>query len=584
MDITWARNMYKTMSIYDMPMTVVHYDRVSSDTMEQLNSLANQNLFNEEMIKNNPNWTYGGKYVDEGISGVSTTKREDFQRLIEDAKQGKFDFVITKEISRFARNILDSIRYTRELLSYGVCVFFQNDNINTIEEDSEFRLSIMASVAQEESRKLSSRVKYGHSVSIKNGVILGHDIYGYTKKDKKTLVHDDRYKPMIEFIFEKYASEELSTNKLSDVLYEMGYRSFKGGKITSTVIKHIIVNPKYKGYYCGKKVQVVNMFTKEQKFLDKEEWIMYKDYESIPPIVSEELWGKANAVYKKRSAIVKNRNTSLNNMENKFTGKIICYNDGHPYWLKSNKSRNKKIPGNNPSWKCSHKQKDSKGCSSMTIYESELIPIILDLVKNTIFTKDLIQEYASIYKSVANSEDYEKQIEILESEIERINLKKDKILDYNLDGKISDEEYTKRNDAFNEELKIKNSQIIECRNKLGNSDNIDKVLKDIGRVFNEMRNIEFTEVNSRMIDNLFDKIIAKPIAEKHMELIFVLKNGDCCSTQYPAKKGEPILWESGYMVKTISPKCHKDFTRQKNWSEATKYKVSYTYSLALATF
>ena len=184
MDITRARQMYRTMSIHNMPLRVCHYDRVSSDTMEQLNSLANQNYFNEETIKNNPNWKYAGKYVDEGISGVSTVKREDFQRLIEDAKLELFDLVITKEISRFARNILDSIKYTRELLSYGVFVWFQNDNINTIEEDSEFRLAIMASVAQEESRKLSSRVKYGHSVSIKNGVILGHDIYGYKKKDK----------------------------------------------------------------------------------------------------------------------------------------------------------------------------------------------------------------------------------------------------------------------------------------------------------------------------------------------------------------------------------------------------------------
>lgn len=581
MDITWARNLYKTTSIYNMPMRVVHYDRVSSDTIEQLNSLANQNSFNEDMIKNNPNWTYAGKYVDEGISGVSTDKREDFQRLIEDAKKGLFDFIITKEVSRFARNILDSIKYTRELKTYGVFVYFQNDNINTLDEDSEFRLSIMSSVAQEESRKLSSRVKYGHSISIKNGVILGHDIYGYTKKDKKTLIHDEHYKPMIEFIFEKYASEELSTNKLSDILYEMGYRSFKGGKIDSAVIKHIIVNPKYKGYYCGKKVQIVNMFTKQQKFLDEDDWIMYKDFESIPPIVSEELWERANAVYQKRSQIVKNRTSSLNNMENKFTRKIICYNDGEYYWLKSKKSRNKHIQGDNPTWKCSKKKKNAKECNSMTIYESELIPIILDLVKNSVFTNDIINEYIHIYKSVINNEDYEKQIEILKSEINRIELKKDKILDYNLDGKISDAEYTKRNDAFNKELDIKTSQIKELKNKMGCSGNIETVLKDISRVFNEMKNIKYSEVNKRMIDSLFDKIIAKPISENHMELIFVLKDGDYYSTQYPAKDKDNILWDSGYMVKTIFPKCHKDFTRQKNRYKATEYKVSYTYSLTL---
>ena len=588
MDIIWAKNMYKTTSIYNMPMNVVHYDRVSSDSDEQLNSLANQNLFNEEMIKKNPCWTYAGKYVDEGISGVSTAKREDFQRLIEDAKKGKFDFIITKEVSRFARNLLDSIAYTRQLASLGVFIWFYNDNINTLDDDAEFRLSIMASVAQEESRKLSSRVKYGHKMSIKNGVILGHLIYGYEKRDKKNYVYDNHYKPMIEYIYQRYATGETSTNKLSDEIYDMGYRSFKGGKIDPNVIKHIITNPKYKGHYCGGKVQIVNMFTKEQKFLDESEWIQYENYESIPPIVSEELWEKANEVYKKRSEIVKNRSSSLNNMDNKFTRKIICFNDGEYYWLKSKKSRNKSIQGNNPTWKCSKKKKDAKACDSMTLYESELIPIILDLVKESVFTDDLIKDYVNIYKTVSNSNDYEKQIEMLKTEIERLKLKKDKILDYNLDGKISDDEYTKRNDEFNEQIKIKNKQIEECKNKLVKTDDIGEILNEIKKAFNEMQNISYTEVNAKMIDKLFDKIIAKPISENHMELFFVLKNGDCCSTQYPAKKDKNIVWESGNMVKTIVPECHsiftkhnKEFFRQKNWSESTKYKVFYTYSLSL---
>lgn len=581
MDITWARNMYKTTSIYNIPMRVVHYDRVSSDSEVQLNSLANQNIFNEEMIKNNQNWTYCGKYVDEGISGVSTVRRDDFQRLIEDARLGKFDFVITKEISRFARNILDSIKYTRELLSYGVCVFFQNDNINTIEEDAEFRLSIMASVAQEESRKLSSRVKYGHNVSIKNGVILGHNIYGYRKIDKKTLVHDEHYKPMIEFIFDKYASGEMSTNKLSDVLYEKGYRSFKGGKIDPNVIKHIITNPKYKGYYCGKKVQIVDMFTKRQKFLEDDEWIMYKDFEHIPPIVSEELWEKANSVYQSRSLSVKNRNTSFGNMENKFTRKIVCYDDGEYYWLKSKKSRNKKIEGENPAWKCNKKTKKASDCKSITIYESELIPMILDIIKNTIFTDDLIEEYVKIYKIATEEYDYEKQINIILTEIDRIKAKKEKILDYNLDGKISDEEFTKRNNEFNIQLKEKETEISKYQDKILSCNDIGEILKQINKEFNNMKNIKYTEINKQMIDKLFDKIIAKPIDDKHMELFFVLKNGEEHSFQYPPLKKEDNSLHLGNMVKTILPKSHKTFTRHKNHHKSTDYCIHYTYSVII---
>lgn len=558
MDITWARNLYKTTSIYNIPMRVVHYDRVSSDSDEQLNSLGNQNIRNEELIKNNPNWTYAGKYVDEGISGITVNKREDFQRLIEDAKLGKFDFVITKEISRFARNILDSIKYTRELLSYGVCVFFQNDNINTIEEDSEFRLSIMASVAQEESRKLSSRVKYGHSVSMKNGVILGRDIYGFRKKDKKTYEHDE-YKPMIEYIFQKYANRESSTNQLSDEIYEMGYRSYKGGKIGAAVIKHIITNPKYKGYYCGKKVQIVNMFTKQQKFLDEEEWILYKDFEHIPPIVSEELWDCANEVYRERSSIVKNRNSSFSNMENLFTKKIVCANDGCYYWLKSKKSRNKRTKGIDPIWCCSRKKDGSKNCKSIPIHENELIPIILDIIKNTKFSNEVVSKYLELYKIATSSQNFEEEIKRIESEINRIEKKKDKILDYNLDGIISDQEYATRNNDFNEQLKSKESALKELRKKSENTD-IEKIMIQIQNTFSEMKKISRKELNRNMIDKLFDKIIATPVDKYHMNLEFVLKDGSSCKSDYKSPSLPEELWRSGYMVKKMIEEQEKQMS------------------------
>ena len=551
LDITVARQMYRTTSIFNMPLRVCHYDRVSSDSEEQLNSLANQNLFNEETIKNNPFWTYAGKYVDEGISGISTVKREDFQRLIEDAKRGLFDLVITKEISRFARNILDSIKYTRELLSYGVFVWFQNDNINTIEEDSEFRLAIMASVAQEESRKLSSRVRYGHSMAIKNGVILGHQIYGYHKKDKKTYTYDLYYKPMVEYIFEQYATGLTSTNKLADEIYEMGYRSFKGGKIDPAVIKHIITNPKYKGCYCGGKVKIVDMFTKKQKFLDEKEWVMHKDEESIPPMVTEKLWDKANEIYRQRSKQVKNRCSSYGNIENKFTRKIVCANDGEYYWLKGNISRNKNIEGNNPRWQCSKKKKKSSDCNSFTIYESELIPIILELIKNTSFSDDLINDYISLYKSVSDSSNYEKQILEIEAEIAKLNKKKEIILEYSLEGMISKAEYVKRNNEYNSKIEEKNAQIEEYRRLSTPTNDVDDILKAVKKVFSEMKNIEFTEVNATMIDKLFDKIIAKPVSETEMELTFVLNDGTTSYSSYYSKQAQSVGGHSGYTFKKM---------------------------------
>lgn len=167
MDIHSIRQTLRMKSIYDIPLRVTYYARVSSESDEQLNSLGNQIGYYEEFIRKNSAWTFVPGYIDEGLSGISTKRRENFNRMVDDAEAGKFDLVITKEISRFARNTLDSIQYTRQLLNAGVGVFFQNDNINTFDEDSELRLSIMSSIAQDELRKLSSRVKFGHQQAIK---------------------------------------------------------------------------------------------------------------------------------------------------------------------------------------------------------------------------------------------------------------------------------------------------------------------------------------------------------------------------------------------------------------------------------
>ena len=136
MDIFTIRQKLRTMRLSDIPLRVTFYARVSTDSDEQLNSLDNQIGYYRDYITRNPAWTFIDGYIDEGLSGMTTRKRDNFQRMVQDAKDDKFDLILTKEITRFARNTLDSIRYTRELLSAGVGVFFQNDNINTFDEDS----------------------------------------------------------------------------------------------------------------------------------------------------------------------------------------------------------------------------------------------------------------------------------------------------------------------------------------------------------------------------------------------------------------------------------------------------------------
>ena len=355
MDIHTTRQQLKTKSIYDLPMRVTFYARVSSEKDEQLNSLDNQITYYQDLIRKNPVWEYVEGYIDEGLSAATTKKRENFHRMVDDGKAGAFDFIITKEISRFARNTLDSISFTRDLLNAGVGVFFQNDNINTLDEDSELRLTIMSGIAQDELRKLSSRVKFGHAQAIKKNVVLGNSrIFGYVK-DGGRLVIDEAEAPMVRELFELYATGEYSMKQIETLFWEKGYRNHNGKKIAHTTMSGMISNPKYKGYYVGNKVKVIDLFTKKQKFLPPEEWVMFKDEtgEIVPAIVDEDLWEQANKVLQKRSEDVKGRQ-GICNHANLLTGKLFCTDCGTAYYRRDSVDKTGK---KNSKWVCSGKIK-----------------------------------------------------------------------------------------------------------------------------------------------------------------------------------------------------------------------------------
>lgn len=155
--------------IYDIPLHVTFYGRVSTDKDKQLDSLAHQAAYFENKIKDCPKWAYVPGYIDEGITSTRADKRPQFMRMVRDAKAGLFDLILTKEVSRFARDIVDCVQTVRDLLQYEVGVLIEDINLNTMEKDAEFRLSIMAIVAQEESRKTSERVKFGYRQTMKQG-------------------------------------------------------------------------------------------------------------------------------------------------------------------------------------------------------------------------------------------------------------------------------------------------------------------------------------------------------------------------------------------------------------------------------
>lgn len=538
MNIYYVREKLRSCSIYDIELNVAYYARVSTEKVEQQASIKHQEEHFEELIHSNNRWKFAGSYIDDGISGMHADKREEFQRMLRDAKLGKIDMIITKEISRFARNTLDSIQYTRELLSYGVCVWFQNDGINTIDDDSEFRLTIMAGVAQDEIRKLSSRVKFGHAQSIKNGVVLGHRMYGYSNNQGKLeLIPEEA--DMVRMIFQDYASG-ISTPRIEKKLWNMGYRSFKGGKISRDVIKNIIRNPKYKGYYCGGKVKVVDMFTKKQEFLPQSEWIMFKDDGSrVPQIIDETTWEKANTYLRERGEAIKSRRTSFKN-ENIFTGKLFCANDGAPYWMKQHYIRGKE----DVRWVCSYKIKNgAASCNSFGLAESELKEIIAELINKSSENIDsILEEYFEILQSsIKNIPDNKNEISRLEKQIDLLKQKREKILEYNLDGKISDDEFISRNKEYVKQIKQIESHILEIQNTKS-PEPVEIQLSAIKEKLEKFKGVNPKDINRQIVNELFEKITVEPLAATCATLTFQLRSGNLEKWGFPLRCSDDMIF------------------------------------------
>ena len=521
-------------SIYDLPLRVTFYARVSTDQDEQINSLENQVQYYTELIQSKPNWKFVPGYIDEGISGGSTKKRDNFNRMIRDAKAGMFDFIITKEISRFSRSTLDSIKYTQELLDYNVGVFFQNDNINTLDTDSEFRLVIMAGVAQDEIRKLSERLKFGFRQAIKNGHVLGNDkLYGYDKKDCVLTVNEEEAE-IIRIIFDLYGNQRLGTRTISKRLMELGYTSREGNAFNTLTIRHILENPKYKGWYCGNKSQSVDYRTKRNVLLDESEWVTYPD-PSIPAIVSEELWNRANALYKRRREEMKSHSSGIS-FHNRYpySAKIYCEEHGTTFHRQVIQTKK----GQQEVWQCKvYRSHGRAACSAPQIRSSDLDVILSDIFKELVRDKQkIIDSLVTVLTNIPKEVDYGKLRCQVENEMDDLERKKNRLLDLSIAGALTVEEFKERNDAFN-------IQILECQGKLTairqeeenrSSEELD--IPAIRRALDEA--LSFTgEIDTALVATILDKVVVKKESTKDdIHLDIFLKLGSTYEAVYTPLK------------------------------------------------
>ena len=480
--------------MYEKILRVAAYARVSTDKEDQSNSLSSQRNYFAEFITNHENWKLSDVYYDEGISGTQTKKRTGFNQMIQDALNGELDLIITKEVCRFARNTVDTLSYTRQLKEAGVGVIFTIDNIDTRDSDGELRLTIMASIAQEESRKTSERVRWGQKRQMEKGVVFGRDLLGYTVHNGKLSINEEEV-PVVKAIFHKYVNEGKGTHVIARELMEEGMRPKRIALWSNTVILRVLRNEKYVGDLLQKKTYTPNYLTHAKKYNHGEEDMVYlKNHHE--PIINRELWTRTQEELKRRSPSEEQKSKHSNRYW--CSGKIRCAECGSRFVSRTKKLKNGEVYR---AWRChsaaNHgalkKDADGKniGCDNSSINERSLktcMHYCITLVQGEKDTlkKEILEEISKLQKETAKEMSSKK----IQKKIEKLETKKRQSIDLMLEGLITKEDLKKQTDWYNEELESLNIQLAEALSK-------DKVQS---RQVNDMEQY----INIKALDEIMD--------------------------------------------------------------------------------
>ena len=505
--------------IIDKKKRVAAYCRVSTDNEDQANSFESQQRYFKQYIEQNPDWELYGIFADEGISGTNTKKRKEFNRMIACAKNGDFDLIITKEISRFARNTLDSIYYTRDLKKHGVGVIFMNDNINTLDGDAELRLAIMSSIAQEESRKTSERVKWGQKRQMEQGVVFGRSMLGYDVKNGKMHINEEGAE-IVRLIFHKFVNEKKGTHVIARELREAGIQSMRCTKEwQNTVILRILRNEKYCGDLVQKKTYTPDFLSHEKKAnLGQEEFIIIKDHHE--PIISREMFDEANHILDERSLSQEGKAKYSNRYS--FSGKIKCGCCGSSYVARY---KTRKDKSRYKAWRCKEAAKHGSphidkagnkvGCTGRSIRNEDAIHIMCLVTKSLKYNKEKIAgNLLAMIKSIISSDVTDTEDDNLRLQMKTIEEKRTNLIDLYISGDLTRDEFAA------ERAKCEN-EISELLSVIDNTDKQKETLSQQQKLVDEMTKTVNELVNGVEYDDEFYKEILDKIVvndKDHMDV------------------------------------------------------------------
>lgn len=484
-------------------MKIAAYCRVSTEKEAQIDSLEKQIEFFNEFTKKNGYELYK-LYADEGISGKQIKHRKQFQQMMIDAKAKKFDKVVVKDVSRFARNTVDLLQSVRELKSYGVQVDFLN-NGEVMEGGSEFILTILGAMAQQESANMSKRVKFGKDITAKKGRVPNL-VFGYDKipDERYTLKINEEEAKIVKEIFESYVYKGIGTTKIAWNLNDRGIRTKKTkSKWVQTSIVRMLKNPIYTGRVTNKKSEVTDFITGTRKELPEEEWIVVEKPEMR--IISDELFNRAQELLEQRSNEFK-----LNNKREKteyvFSTLIYCKHCGYSF-----RRIKRKYTQDGPEyirWVCSGR--NSMGvnhCPNTTVIdEEELLNAIKIYLKSIIknkkdFMKAVEKEFEKITKLRENNERSE---ESLLKEIEKVTVKKQKYMEMFQNEIINIQELKKYTNPLNEDIARLERELKLITSEIKEKDVLEKELNKTIKTVDDILNNQ--TITNAMLKTIIDVI------------------------------------------------------------------------------
>jgi DNA invertase Pin-like site-specific DNA recombinase len=459
---------------------MVFYGRVSTEHEAQLDAFENQIQWYDDVAKRHSNWTVLDKYLDRGITGTQAKKRPAFLKMLEDARAGMFDLIVTREVCRFARNTVDTLVATRELKNLGIEVYFVDDNIWTMDGDGELRLTLMATLAQEESRKVSERVKAGQKISRDNGVVYGTgNIMGYDRADDTYVINPDQAET-VRMIFDMYLHKNMGSKKIANELTRLHRKAASGEvKWTCSNVGRIIANPTYMGYLVyGKSFS--NNYLEQKRILnpDKSSQMVVKG--DFAPIISEEDWRKAEAIRQSRlspyliPSIQTQRKTHTQRQTiDLWAKKLICSCGGH---FRKNRWHKNKLKEWSYGYDCYNKLNngtaksrrdagmDDTGYCDMTM----IADWKLDMMAKTVFAelwgerKEAVKlACRMIHEHYQNDKPRTINPTDIVMKIARIEERISNLVDMRTDGDISKEEYRARRAKLDAELESAKKELEE---------------------------------------------------------------------------------------------------------------------------